>query len=122
MQQRARAKVDVEVESEPQSQEDVTRVFVAGHTRVAERAEEYCIHVVPEMFVDIVGKSLAGVEVMARPVRQMLPHHCYSVPLGGGLDDWNSGGDDFGPDAVASDDGDLDAAIQRITFLLGRRR
>ncbi len=97
-------------------------MFVVGHTRVAERAEEYRIHVVPEMFVDIVGKGLAGVEVMTRPVGQILPHHCCPVPFGGGLYDWNSGGDDFGPDAVASDDGDQDAAIQRITFRWGRRR
>ncbi len=81
-------------------------MFVAGDTRVAERAEEDCIHVVPEMFVDIVGKGLAGIEVVTCPVGQMLPHHCGAVPSGGGLYDWNRSGDDFGPDAVASDDGD----------------
>ncbi len=97
-------------------------MFVAGDTRVAERAEEYRIHVVPEVFVDLVGERFAGVEVMLRPVRQMLPHHRRTVPSGGRLDDWNSGGDHLGSDAIASDDGDRDTAIQRTTLRSGRRR
>ena len=121
MQQSARPKVDVEIESGPQSQQNVACVFVPGNAWVAEGAEEYRIDIITEMFVDSIGEGLAGDEVVTRTVGQVLPGYRGAVGCRRGLDDWNGDSYDFGSDAVASDDGDRDAAIQRITFPSGRR-
>src|SRR5689334_24684349 len=72
MPQLHRPEVDVQVEPESQAQQDVTRVLVAGDSGVADRAQEDCIDVVPEMFERGLGERLLGAEVMIGTVGESL--------------------------------------------------
>src|SRR5439155_186626 len=49
MQQLDGTEIDVQIQLEPQTQQDVPRVLIAGQARITQRTEEDCIDVVAQM-------------------------------------------------------------------------
>src|SRR5689334_9864759 len=99
--------VDVQIESESQAQQDVTRVLVSWDSGIADRAQEDCIDVVPEMFERRLGERLLRAEVMIGAVGEPLEVEREPVLRGRPLEDRDRGFDDLGSYPVAGDDGDL---------------
>jgi hypothetical protein len=59
-----RSEIHVQIEFEPQTQEDVARVFVAGYSRITKGAQEDRIDIVAQMRECRVGKRLFALEVV----------------------------------------------------------
>ena len=59
-----RAVVHVEVELEPGAEQDVARVPIVGHARIAERADEDGVELVAQHAVAVGGQRLAGRQVV----------------------------------------------------------
>ncbi len=66
-----RAVIDVEIELEPRAEQDVARVTVVGHTRIAERADEDRVEL-PQRRVAVGRHRDAGAQVMIGAPRQRL--------------------------------------------------
>src|SRR5439155_27064719 len=75
VQQDAGPKIDIEIELEPEAEQDIPRVLVSWHARVADGAQENGVNVAPQVSKGGVGEGLARLEIMIRAVRQPLPGH-----------------------------------------------
>ena len=64
--------VDVEVELEPRAEQDVARVPVVGHARIAQRADEDGVELVPQHRVAVRRNRDAGLQVVIRAPRERL--------------------------------------------------
>ena len=106
MQQSNRSEIDVQIESKPQAQQDVPRVLVARHSRIAQRAHEDRVHVVPHVVEGDLGKRFLGPEVMIGRVRESFPRQGKPVLLSGGVKHGNRRLDHLRPDSVAANDRD----------------
>src|SRR5689334_10047446 len=99
--------VDVQIEPESQAQQDVTRVLVSWDSGVADRAQENCVDVVPEMFERCLGERLLRAEVMIGAVGKPLEVEREPMLRRRSLEDRDRGLNDLRSDPVAGDDGDL---------------
>ena len=64
--------VDVEVELEARAEQDVARVPVVGHARIAERADEDRVELSRSIVVAVGRHGIAGREVVVGAPRQVL--------------------------------------------------
>ena len=106
MEQLHRAEIDVEIEPEPEAQQDVSSVLVAGDSWIAERAQKDRVHVVAQVTEGRVRERLPGLKVMIGAVGETLPCEREPVLGGGPVEHGHCRLDHLGADAVPSDHGD----------------
>ena len=100
-------KVDAEIEAEPQTQENVPRMLVAGDARVADRTQKDSINVLAQVLECFIGKGLLGLEVVIGGIGEAFPSHSELVLRSRAIDNGNGCLDDLRPNPVAGYDGDL---------------
>ena len=71
VQQADRTVVDVEIELEAGAEQDVARVAIVGHARIAERTDEDRVELVAQHAIAAWRERLAGCEKVVRAPRQM---------------------------------------------------
>ena len=106
MQQLDRSEIDVEIELESQTQQDVARMLVAGHARIAQSAEEDRVDIVPKVFECGAGKGLFGSEIVVGGIGQAFPRQREVMLRSGAVEDGNRCFDHLRPDPVSPNDGD----------------
>ena len=104
VEQRDRAVVDVEVELEAGPEQNVARVPVVGHARIAERADEDRVEVVAEHRVAVGWNRDAGVEKIVGTPRQRLEIERPPEDLAHAPQHADRFGRHFLPNPVAGDD------------------
>ncbi len=97
--------VDVEIELEARAEQDVARVAVVGHARIAERADEDRVELAQQV-VAVRRHRDAGLEVVVGAPRQVLEVERRPETSTDGLEHLHRFGGDLLADAVARDDGD----------------
>src|SRR4029077_10261408 len=97
----------VQIQLEPQTEQDVARVLVAGPARITQSAEEDCVDVVAQMVNSRVRQCLLGAEIMIGRIREALPLQRESMLGGDAIEDRNRGLDYFRPDSVSRDHGNF---------------
>ena len=95
--------VDVEVELEPRAEQDVARVAIVGHARIAERADEDRVEF-PKVVVAVRRHRHLRVEVVVRAPRQVLEIERPAESLADRGQDLERFGRDVLADAVAWDE------------------
>ena len=110
--------VDVEVELEPRAEQDVARVTVVGHTRIAERADEDRVEL-SELIVAAGRKGDARLEVVIRSPRQMFEVELHAEPVGHGRQDFDCLSRDLLADSITGDDRDLHVFCAKTVVLAG---
>ena len=97
--------VDVEVELEARAEEDVARVAIVGHARIAQRADENRVEPAQEI-VAARRHRHAGLQVVVGAPRQVLEVEPPSEPLADRRQHFDGLGGDVLADAVAGDECD----------------
>ena len=111
VEQTDRAIVHVQIELEPRPQEDVARVAIVGHARIAERADEDRVEGAQRV-VAAGWNGDAGLEVIVGAPRQRL-----ELEAAEGRENGNDFGHDVPADPVPGNDGD---AVRHLLPLHGR--
>ena len=96
--------VDVEIELEARAEQDVARVPVVGHARIAERADEDRVELVAQHRVAVGRHRDAGLEEVVGAPRQRLELERSARTAADRAQHLDRFGGDFLADAVAGDD------------------
>ena len=106
--------VHVQVELEPRAEQDVARMAIVGHARIAERADEHRVEL-PEQRVAVFRNRDARREEVVGAPRQRLDLDAAAGGLRDGGDDGHCRGRHLGTDSISRDDGDLHQRDFRIS-------
>ena len=106
VEQRHGAIVDVEVELEPDAEQDVPRVAIVGHARIADRADEHRIELVAQHRVPVRRHGHAGLEVVLGAPREFFDNERAPEDVTDAAEHTNRLSDHFLADSVAGDQRD----------------
>ena len=99
--------VDVEIELEARAEQDVARVPVVGHARIAERADEDRVELPQQCRSRLAGMVTPVCEIVIGAPGQVLEVEAPPESLPDGLEHLDRFGRHFFPDAVAGDHCDV---------------
>ena len=103
--------VHVEIELEARPEQDVARVSVVGHARIAERSDEHRVELAQQI-VSVGRNRDAGLQVVIGAPRQVFEIEAAAEPLADRAEHLDGLGGDLLPDAVTRNDCEAHACLR----------